>query len=407
MIALACPQVNAFISLFLKLLGMDICHVFAVVVLLMHSCPTLALDVSRMFVVGFDGTELSQEIEESIDSGVAGVILFRRNYKSVEQLLRLTTSLKERAARPFLIGVNQEGGRVQHLSDPFTRLPTMRDLGALNCSDVAFQFGRLVGTELRGVHVDINFAPVVDVNTNPNNPVIGDRALGSDPALVTRLGHAIVDGMQSAGVAACLKHFPGHGDTSSDSHLALPVVSLPPSELEDTHFKPFRDIIRSAFPAAVMTSHIIFREIDPDNPATMSQTVLTGLLREKFRFGGVVFSDSLEMRAVSNHQLPLQKVLVSAVNAGVDLFLVPHTQRMQRAAVVTLQKAVDDGLIPLQRLRDSFARTDSFFREFVKEPHFDGVDKVGCQEHSAMSSAWWVQSDESAAEGIDWKGNTY
>jgi len=185
---------------------------------------SLDRDVAALLCVGFQGTTPSPEVLELIRRGVGGVILFSRNVESAEQVAELTAALKRAAGRPLLVSIDQEGGRVARLRAPqgFTELPPMRALGATGDEALAFEAGALLGRELRAVGVDQDYAPVVDVDTNPLNPVIGDRSLGRDPALVGRLGAALARGLQSAGVAACAKHFPGHGDTSQDSHVDLP-----------------------------------------------------------------------------------------------------------------------------------------------------------------------------------------
>ena len=182
---------------------------------------TLDREVASLLCVGFTGTEPSPEVLELIARGVGGVILFSRNVRDAEQVAALSAALKRAAGRPLLISVDQEGGRVARLRAPqgFTELPPMRALGATGDEHLAFAVGALLGRELRAVGIDQDYAPVVDVDTNPRNPVIGDRSLGRDPAAVGRLGAAVARGLQSAGVAACAKHFPGHGDTSQDSHL--------------------------------------------------------------------------------------------------------------------------------------------------------------------------------------------
>ncbi|HET8732938.1 MAG TPA: beta-N-acetylhexosaminidase, partial [Anaeromyxobacteraceae bacterium] len=235
----------------------------------------LDAECAGLLCVGFDGTTPSPEVLELVRRGVGGVILFARNVESAEQVAELTASLKRAAGRPLLVSVDQEGGRVARLRarHGFTELPPMRALGETGDEGLAFEVGALLGSELRAVGIDQDYAPVVDVDTNPANPVIGDRSLSRDPERVGRLGAALARGLQSAGVAACAKHFPGHGDTSQDSHVALPRLAHSLERLEAVELPPFRALARAGV-ASVMTAHVVFEALDPKRPATLSPSVM-------------------------------------------------------------------------------------------------------------------------------------
>src|SRR5512133_1769773 len=203
---------------------------------------SLDRDASALLCVGFHGKTPSPEVLELIRRGVSGVILFSRNVESAEQVAELTAALKRAAGRPLLVTIDQEGGRVARLRAPqgFTELPPMRAIGAAGDDRLAFEVGALLGRELRAVGIDQDYAPVVDVDTNPANPVIGDRSFGREASGVGRMGAAVARGLQSAGVAACAKHFPGHGDTSQDSHRDLPRLAHPVERLREVELVPFR-----------------------------------------------------------------------------------------------------------------------------------------------------------------------
>jgi beta-N-acetylhexosaminidase len=323
--------------------------------------PTLDRDVASLFCVGFEGTTPSPEILELIRRGVGGVILFARNVEQAEQVAELTAALKRAAGRPLLVSVDQEGGRVARLRAPqgFTELPPMRALGQAGDERLAFETGALLGRELRAVGVDQDYAPVVDVDTNPLNPVIGDRSLGRDPALVGRLGAALARGLQSEGVAACAKHFPGHGDTSLDSHLDLPKLPHAMARLEAVELPPFTALARAGV-AAVMTAHVVFEPLDPDRPATLSPAVMR-LLRERCGFTGCCVSDALEMAAIAGH-FPLEVAAPGAVAAGVDQLLVCRAAEVQHRAIDLVRAAVEDGRIPRARLEEARGRVEALLR---------------------------------------------
>src|SRR5512133_977618 len=305
---------------------------------------SLDRDASALLCVGFHGKTPSPEVLELIRRGVSGVILFSRNVESAEQVAELTAALKRAAGRPLLVAIDQEGGRVARLRAPqgFTELPPMRAIGAVGEDRLAFEVGALLGRELRAVGIDQDYAPVVDVDTNPANPVIGDRSFSRDPAVVARLGAALARGLQSAGVAGCAKHFPGHGDTSQDSHKDLPRLPHARARLDEVELLPFR-ALATAGVASVMTAHVVFEALDPRRPATLAPEVMR-LLREEAGFQGCAVSDDLEMKAVAEH-FPLEEAAPGAILAGVDALLVCHRADVQHRAIDLVRGAVEDGRI--------------------------------------------------------------
>jgi beta-N-acetylhexosaminidase len=347
-----------------------------------------ALDAAcaSLFAVGFDGLEPSAEVRELLARGVSGAVLFARNVESPGQVAALSAELKREARRPFLLSVDQEGGRVMRLraAQGFTELPPMRALGATGDEVLARAVGALLGRELRAVGIDQDFAPVVDVDTNPRNPVIGDRSLSRDPAEVSRLGAALVRGIQSAGVAACAKHFPGHGDTLQDSHLVLPRLPHDLSRLRAVELPPFR-AAATAGVAAVMTAHVVFETIDAEWPATMSAPVLR-LLRLECGFRGAVISDDLEMQAVAAH-FPLEEAVPAAVNAGADLLLVCHRAEAQHRAIDALRRAVERGAVSRERLAEARGRTAALLRWAGPAPDpREAPARLRTPEHLALAA---------------------
>jgi beta-N-acetylhexosaminidase len=317
-----------------------------------------------MFVVGFPGQEPDADVRALIDDGVLGAILFKRNLGAPEQSARLCRQLKEAARRPFLLAVDQEGGRVARLRGaPFTELPPMREVARRGGPELAERVGRLLAMELRAVGFDWDFAPVLDVDTNPANPVIGDRSFGREPAEVAELGVAVARGLEAGGVASCGKHFPGHGDTATDSHLALPTLPHDLERLRRVELVPFRAYAQAGL-SALMTAHVVFQALDPGIPATMSRRALEGMLRGELGFQGVIVSDDLEMKAIADH-FSVGEAAVQGVLAGVDLFLVCSRAELQRAAIEAVVKAVETGRIPASRLLESHARLDVLARKFA------------------------------------------
>ena len=322
---------------------------------------TLDGEIAALFTVGFHGTSPSPEVLELVRRGVGGVILFSRNVVDAEQVASLVAELKRAAGRPLLVSVDQEGGRVARLRTPqgFTELPPMRAIGETRDAALAFDVGALLGRELRAVGIDQDYAPVVDVDTNPHNPVIGDRSFSRDPGEVARLGTALASGLQSAGVAACAKHFPGHGDTSQDSHQALPHLPHDLARLRAVELVPFRALARSGV-ASVMTAHVVFDALDPVRPATLSAPVLR-LLREECGYDGCVISDDLEMKAVAEH-FPLEETVPAALAAGVDSLLVCHHAALQHRAIDLARAAVESGQVSRERLAEASRRMGALLR---------------------------------------------
>ncbi|MBI4704614.1 MAG: beta-N-acetylhexosaminidase [Deltaproteobacteria bacterium] len=288
----------------------------------------------QLLVGGFDGAALAPSFARELHAGRrGGAILFRRNCRDLAQVAELCAAIAACApasAPPPLIGVDQEGGRVCRLPTPFFTLPAMRELGKIGDPALTGQAAEQVGRELRSLGINTNFAPVLDVDTNPTSPVIGERSFGSDPEQVARHGAAFIQGLQKGGVLACGKHFPGHGDAARDSHVELPVVDQSRSRLDRAELVPFRAAIAAGV-GALMSAHVVYPQIEPGLPATFSAAACTALLRQELGFGGVLFSDDLEMGAIAGHW-DIEEAAVRAIAAGCDVLLVCRSEELQERA---------------------------------------------------------------------------
>ncbi len=282
-------------------------------------------ELSQLFMWGFEGTEVVSALKKTLKKyPPAGVILFKRNLETPHQIKTLTSGLERESQNPLLIGIDEEGGRVSRLPQPLGRFPAASILGDFfrkeKDSEFIRKLGRYRGHELRELGINLNFAPVLDVNSNPKNPIIGDRAFSNDPKQVAQVACLFFEGMQKEGVLACGKHFPGHGDTHQDSHLTLPTVRKSRRALEKTELVPFREAVRKKIPL-LMTAHVVYPALDPDRPATLSSIILKDILRKQMKFEGVIISDDLEMKAVSEKYSLVESSLL-AMEAGVDLILI-------------------------------------------------------------------------------------
>lgn len=326
---------------------------------------TLRDTIGQLFMLGFSGTTVSGELKTLLtDYRPGGVILFARNLKTPAQIAGLTNDLQHLTPdAPLLISVDQEGGRVSRLPSGFTIFPACSRLGQCGSSELAYAVAGATAAELRAVGINMNMAPVLDINTNPQNPIIGDRAFSADPVQVCSLGLATLAGLQDHRVIACGKHFPGHGDTSADSHKELPVVDASAERLFDLELRPFRHAIENGL-ATIMTAHVLYRSLDDRLPATLSPAILSGLLRDELRFQGVTVTDDLEMRAIVDHY-GIGDAAVLALQAGADLLLICQDQNRQVAAMEAVHLAVKDGTIPQTRIDASLRRITDLKRRFL------------------------------------------
>ncbi|HUE85647.1 MAG TPA: beta-N-acetylhexosaminidase [Vicinamibacterales bacterium] len=354
----------------------------------------IARDIGQLLIGSFPGRAIPQDLRSlAREFDLGGVILFSRNVEVPEQVAELAGAAELLGqSMPAWVSIDQEGGRVARLKEPFTRWPPMAVLGRAQSAGLAERFGRALARELGAVGITLDYAPVLDIHTNAKNPVIGDRALADKADEVARLGSEIIRALQGEGIAACGKHFPGHGDTSSDSHLELPLVEHPPDRLRAVEFEPFRAAIRDEV-AFIMTAHLLVPALDEQRPATLSPAIVQRLLREELGYNGVILSDDLEMKAVSAHT-PVPAAAVQAVQAGCDGVLVcSGNVDLQAATLEALVKAVEAGDISKARLKDATTRLRKAKERFLagERPKMSARLKelgsiIGRDEHQAIAA---------------------
>jgi beta-N-acetylhexosaminidase len=344
--------------------------------------------LGQLFITGFKGLELSEETSAFItQAGIGGVILFAHNYESPGQVAELSNQIQEcRGKRhPLWISVDHEGARVQRFKKGFTKIPEAAVIGASDSPKLAFELSEMIGHELNAVGVNLNFCPVADIATNPKNPVIGARAYGTDEETVSKMVTAMVRGQLVAGVQACVKHFPGHGNTSTDSHFALPRVDTSLEVLRAREFKPFSRAFKSHC-AIVMTAHIIMTQIDPKVPATLSPKVVDLLLRKELRYNRVVMTDDMEMKAITDH-FGAEDAPRMAIQAGCDL-LCYRTEAAARHAYASLSKDLENGILSPELVLASEARIRTLKGEALVPYHpaqiMELPKRVGTPENQAL-----------------------
>jgi beta-N-acetylhexosaminidase len=352
---------------------------------------TLEQAVGQQFLLSFEGREAppKQFLDVLRRQHVGGVVLFRhKNMGSLAEVRGLTQALQHAAAEsgqpPLLITADQEGGQLIAV-DQTTPFPGNMALGAAGSEGLAHKVGRALGKELSALGINVDFAPVCDVNSNPLNPVIGTRSFGEDPKLVARMSAALIRGLQSAGVAATAKHFPGHGDTSSDSHRGTPIVRHNAKRIRSVELAPFRAAVKSKV-RLVMTAHIVMPALNGGSnelPATLSREILRDLLRRKMSFNGVVVSDALDMHAMEQGPGYVAETL-AAVAAGIDLLLFNHDLCRVEPAYTNLLQAARRGLLSDDEIHAS-ARRIMALKNWIKRQAQEPLAVIGCQEHLQLA----------------------
>jgi beta-N-acetylhexosaminidase len=344
--------------------------------------------LGQVFLIGFNGVELSAETAAFLsEAGIGGVTLFAQNYESPAQVAELCNEIQScRGELPLWICVDHEGGRVQRFKKGFTPIPGAGAVSAMDSPRLAFEIAEVMARELKAVGVNVNFAPVCDVNSNPKNPVIGSRAYGSTEEQVSKMTSAIVRGHLVNGIQPVAKHFPGHGDTSQDSHFLLPRVDTELEVLQERELKPFGKAFKSRC-QMVMTAHILTTKLDPELPATLSSKILQELLRGQLRFSrGLIISDDLEMKAITDHY-GAEDAPRLALEAGCDL-LIYRTEAAARAAYEALGRALDSGKLSPERVLDAAGRSLEIKKEVLlpyQPVSISEVGKtVGIAEHAAI-----------------------
>lgn len=351
---------------------------------------SLSRACGSLIIGGFHGLRPTASFAKALRAGeLGGAVLFKRNLdadvRAVSDLTRELAALD--ADVPPIVGIDQEGGRVARLKDPFVLVPPLREL-ATRGDDLCELAAVAQAVELRALGFSSGFSPVLDVNTNAQNPVIGDRAFGDDVATVTRLAVRYGLALQANGVFACGKHYPGHGDTAADSHFDLPVVDRDRASVEATELAPFAAAARAGF-AAMMSAHVVFPRIDPDRTATLSRVFCKDILREKMGFRGVLFSDDLEMKALSA-RMRVEESTVGAIDAGCDALLICSDEDMQRRAHAALVKEAETSPTFRARMEEAAARVHTLRLAYPPRPlsRADLERALPSAEARRFRSAW-------------------
>lgn len=332
--------------------------------------------VGQMIFAGIKGTDITNETKKIISTHqVGGIILFKDNLKNANQSVSLLNAIKQENTNnkvPLFLGVDEEGGRISRLPE-LTKLPTNEELGKRNDISLSYNIGKLLGKELSAFGFNLDFAPVLDINSNPHNPIIGDRSFGTDAELVSELGLQMMKGIQSEQVISVIKHFPGHGDTAVDSHKELPIIQKSLEELQALELIPFKHAIEQGA-EVVMVGHILLPKIDSTYPASISERIITDVLREQLGYEGIIITDDMTMKAILNN-LEIGESAVSAVKAGNDIVLVAHNYANVKKAIDSIIKAIENGEITEQRIDESVKRILSIKKKYnLSNKQIDGVN---------------------------------
>jgi beta-N-acetylhexosaminidase len=319
---------------------------------------TLAEKIGQMIISGVEALENDKYSKTLIKKHhIGGFILFKKNIENVKQAQKLINSLKteNRVNKiPLFMSVDEEGGIVSRMPDSFKKIPPNKTIGNINNSEFSYEIGSVIAKEIKAFGFNMDFAPVLDINSNPKNPVIGDRSFGDSPDIVNKLGIQTMKGIESQNVIPVVKHFPGHGDTSIDSHIGLPVVNNDFARLNSFELQPFKKAIENNVDV-IMIAHILLPKIDPDDPSSLSKKVITNILREKLSYDGIVITDDMTMGAIVENYT-ITEASVKAINAGSDIILVCHGFDNQVAVIERIKKAVNSGEISINRIDESTKR---------------------------------------------------
>lgn len=337
--------------------------------------------IGQQVIMGLSGPALTNDESNFIvKNNIGGVILFKRNVESPAQVRDLCAQIqslreKQKDKAPLFISIDMEGGRVHRLKPPFTQWPALAHVGKLDSTSVAFRFANAMGEELRAVGINLDYAPSVDIFTNPQNTVIGDRALATDAEPVARLGSALVRGYIKADVIPCAKHFPGHGNTLVDSHVDLPVENKTLEEIEALELEPFRKIFRARI-ELVMAAHIKFPKVDPEWPASLSEIFLKTILRERLKYRNLIITDDLDMKALTLNY-DKATIAVRALQAGANILLYCNEPDSPGIAVDAVEKAVRDGKIENRTIAENHQRILALKRARLVNPDPLPIQDVG------------------------------
>ncbi len=350
--------------------------------------------LGQLLMIGVSGLSLtSEEKKFIIENNISGVTLFGRNVKEPDQVRELCLELQSLRHEmsdktPLYIAIDMEGGRVARLKPPFTQWPPLKKLGDLDSPTLSFNFAMAMGAELKAVGINVDWAPCLDVFTNPENKVIGDRSLGSDCELVGKHASALIRGYLKSEITPCAKHFPGHGNTLIDSHEELPIEEVTREILEQRELVPFKRAVKARV-QMIMTSHILFNNIDPKWPCTLSEIFLKKILREELRYKGLIVTDDLGMKALAKYH-EVKKIPVRALQAGADLLLYCNEPQSPPTALEALTAALENKELSTELVGQIHQRILAHKKEYLVHP--DPLDKanvakiVGCSEHVKLSA---------------------
>ncbi|WP_142339182.1 beta-N-acetylhexosaminidase [Bacillus sp. AFS055030] len=332
---------------------------------------TLQEKIGQMIISGFYGTSYSNSLKELVEQyHIGGFIFYKENLTNNSQTVKLVNSIKAANRTnhlPILFGVDQEGGRVSRLPGNLGQIPSNQLIGNKNDRQFSYEIGQILGEQLQAFGLNMDFAPVLDVNSNPKNPVIGDRSFSNNPNTVSKLGIQTMKGIQSEKIIPVVKHFPGHGDTSVDSHLELPVVNKSYTDLQQLELIPFKAAIDQNVDA-VMVAHILLPKIDPKYPSSMSKMVITSMLRNDLKYDGVVMTDDMTMDAIGKNY-NLEKAAVTSILAGSDIIMVAHDPNKVKAVYKEIETAVKNKTISVERINESVKRIILLKQKYKLDNH--------------------------------------
>ena len=338
---------------------------------------TLDEKIGQMITVGIDGYTVNDKTKELIvDKKVGGIILFKDNINDSNQLLQLINNIKDINSKnkiPLFISIDEEGGRVSRLPKEIKKLPSNEVIGNINDKELAYDIGKTIGYSLKSFGFNMDFTPVLDINSNSKNTVIGDRSFSSNKNIVANLGVSEINGFKSRNIISVAKHFPGHGDTDIDSHYKLPIINKTLDELKEVEFVPFKNAIEENVPS-IMVSHILLPEIDDINPASMSKTIITDILRKNLKFDGLIVTDDMTMGAITNN-FDISEACIKSINAGADLLLICHGYETEVDVINNIKDAVDKGIISIDRINESVYRILSLKYSYkINNENIENID---------------------------------
>lgn len=338
---------------------------------------TLDEKIGQMVIAGIDKYSFDSNAESLLkDYKAGGFIILNQNVKNTNQLLKLINDIKTGNLKnniPLFLSIDQEGGRIDRMPKIINRYPTNKEIGDKNSENLSYNIGSSLGFEVKSFGFNMDFAPVLDINSNPKNPIIGDRSFGSNADIVGRLGIQTMKGINSQGVISIVKHFPGHGDTSVDSHLGLPVVNNDLERLKSFELLPFQEAVKNNADG-IMAAHILFPKIDPDNPASFSKIIINDILRNYLNFSGIIITDDMTMGAVVKNY-DIGKAAIKSVAAGCDIVLVCHDYDKEVEVIKALRSAVNDGELTEDRIDESLRRILKLKKKYnLTDKIIDSVD---------------------------------